>query len=126
MASWPLVPCHPVSVSAFYSWAHFSSFPCCPLLSQGADPTGCVTQVPRSAEFCSDSANRRVGRRLEVAGNIIGSHWVLYGSNFSSMVAPWSLVPAPQEHHRHPLSLHPRTSIHSRFAYFWVVSPLFV
>lgn len=95
---------------AFYSWAHFSFFPCYLLLSQGL-----ILQavLPRfRAGFCPDSANGRVFRRLEVVGGIAGDHrcppvlpgWVLHG--------PRSL------NYLHPLSLHLRASIHSYFANF--------
>lgn len=67
------------------------------------------------AGFCPDSANGRVGRRLEVAGGIAGSHGV-------SSVAPappgWVLHDPWPLHSLQTLSLQLRASIHAYFANF--------
>ena len=102
VVSWPLLLCHPVPVSGILLWAHFSSFSCYPLLSQGANPIGYIAQAPRSAGICPDSANGRVDRRLKVASGIAGNPGV-------SSVAPkplegCSMVPGPCTPRTPPLS----------------------
>ena len=98
---------------SFYSRCHFSSFFCYPLLSQGADPTGYVTQVPRW--ILSRFSNWEGWQEVRGCRWHYWQPWgMVYGSSPSRMGAPWSLTLC----YLPPVSLHPRASLHPYFAHF--------
>lgn len=106
---------------AFYSWDHFSSFPAHPLLPQGADPTSCVAQVPRSAGFCPNWVNEGTDKRREVSGDFAGSPGCPLQLQLPLDGCFMVAGPALQYLHIYSVSFQLKATIHPYFANFWVV-----